>query len=87
MPRVKRAVGAKKKRRTVLEQAKGYYGDRSAAIRAPRSKCSIRCSISIVTAATRSVRFAVCGLLALMPRLALTAFPIQYSWTVLRKLT
>lgn len=29
MPRVKRAVSAKKKRRTVLEQAKGYYGDRS----------------------------------------------------------
>ena len=29
MPRVKRAVTAKKKRRTVLEQAKGYYGDRS----------------------------------------------------------
>ena len=29
MPRVKRAVSAKKKRRTVLAQAKGYYGDRS----------------------------------------------------------
>jgi len=29
MPRVKRAVTANKKRRTVLEQAKGYYGDRS----------------------------------------------------------
>lgn len=29
MPRVKRAVTAKKKRRTVLSQAKGYYGDRS----------------------------------------------------------
>ncbi|MBN2847551.1 MAG: 50S ribosomal protein L20 [Coriobacteriia bacterium] len=29
MPRVKRAVTAKKKRRTVLTQAKGYYGDRS----------------------------------------------------------
>ncbi|MDO8880845.1 MAG: 50S ribosomal protein L20 [Coriobacteriia bacterium] len=29
MPRVKRAVTAKKKRRTVLAQAKGYYGDRS----------------------------------------------------------
>jgi len=29
MPRVKRAVTAKKKRRTVLGQAKGYYGDRS----------------------------------------------------------
>jgi large subunit ribosomal protein L20 len=29
MPRVKRAVTAKKKRRTVLERAHGYYGDRS----------------------------------------------------------
>lgn len=29
MPRVKRAVSAKKKRRTVLDQASGYYGDRS----------------------------------------------------------
>ena len=29
MPRVKRAVTAKKKRRTVLDQASGYYGDRS----------------------------------------------------------
>jgi large subunit ribosomal protein L20 len=29
MPRVKRAVTAKKKRRTVLKAAKGYYGDRS----------------------------------------------------------
>ncbi len=29
MPRVKRAVHAKKKRREVLEQAKGYYGARS----------------------------------------------------------
>ena len=29
MPRVKRSTHAKKKRRTVLAQAKGYYGDRS----------------------------------------------------------
>jgi large subunit ribosomal protein L20 len=29
MPRVKRAVAAKKKRRTMLKKAKGYYGDRS----------------------------------------------------------
>jgi len=29
MPRVKRSTHAKKKRRTVLGQAKGYYGDRS----------------------------------------------------------
>ncbi len=29
MPRIKRSVHAKKKRREVLEQAKGYYGARS----------------------------------------------------------
>jgi len=29
MPRVKRSVGAKKKRRETLKKAKGYYGDRS----------------------------------------------------------
>ena len=29
MPRVKRAVAAKKKRRETLKKAKGYYGDRS----------------------------------------------------------
>lgn len=29
MPRVKRAVTAKKKRRTMLKKAKGYYGQRS----------------------------------------------------------
>ena len=29
MPRVKRAVGAKKKRREMLKKAKGYYGQRS----------------------------------------------------------
>jgi large subunit ribosomal protein L20 len=29
MPRVKRAVHAKKKRREMLKKAKGYYGDRS----------------------------------------------------------
>ena len=33
MPRVKRAVGAKKKRRTVLERAKGYRGTRSRSYR------------------------------------------------------
>ena len=29
MPRVKRSVGARKKRRKVLEQAKGYWGLKS----------------------------------------------------------
>jgi len=33
MPRVKRAVAAKKKRRTTLTKAKGYYGTRSRSYR------------------------------------------------------
>ena len=34
MARVKRAVGAKKKRRQILERAKGYYGNKSRSFRA-----------------------------------------------------
>ena len=34
MPRVKRAVHARKKRAKVLEQAKGYYGNKSRSYRA-----------------------------------------------------
>lgn len=34
MARVKRAVHAKKKRRTILERAKGYYGNKSRSYRA-----------------------------------------------------
>ena len=36
MPRVKRAVTAKKKRRTVLTKAKGYYGDKSRSYKAAK---------------------------------------------------
>ncbi|MBS3957032.1 MAG: 50S ribosomal protein L20 [Clostridiales bacterium] len=38
MPRVKRAVSAKKKRRTVLEKAKGYYGAKSRTYRAAKEQ-------------------------------------------------
>ncbi len=34
MARVKRAVGAKKKRRQILERAQGYYGNKSRSVRA-----------------------------------------------------
>lgn len=34
MARVKRAVGGKKKRRQILERAKGYYGNKSRSVRA-----------------------------------------------------
>ncbi len=38
MPRVKRAVTAKKKRRTVLAKAKGYYGAKSRSYRAAKEQ-------------------------------------------------
>jgi large subunit ribosomal protein L20 len=38
MPRVKRSVHARKKRREVLEQAKGYYGARSRRYRVAREQ-------------------------------------------------
>jgi len=38
MPRVKRAVAAKKKRRTVLARAKGYYGNKSRSYRSAKEQ-------------------------------------------------
>ncbi|HSK48677.1 MAG TPA: 50S ribosomal protein L20 [Coriobacteriia bacterium] len=38
MPRVKRAVSAKKKRRTVLTRAKGYYGAKSRTYKAAKEQ-------------------------------------------------
>lgn len=38
MPRVKRAVHAHKKRRTVLKRAKGYYGAKSRSYRAAKEQ-------------------------------------------------
>ena len=38
MPRVKRSMGAKKKRRTVLTRAKGYYGAKSRSYRAAKEQ-------------------------------------------------
>ncbi|MDR3136624.1 MAG: 50S ribosomal protein L20 [Coriobacteriales bacterium] len=38
MPRVKRAVSAKKKRRVVLARAKGYYGAKSRSYRAAKEQ-------------------------------------------------
>ncbi|HET6350970.1 MAG TPA: 50S ribosomal protein L20 [Coriobacteriia bacterium] len=38
MPRVKRAVAAKKKRRTVLTRAKGYYGAKSRTYKAAKEQ-------------------------------------------------
>ena len=61
MARIKRAVAAKKKRRTVMHRAKGYYGAASRTYKHAKSRSSTPCSISIVIAATRSARSALSG--------------------------
>lgn len=38
MPRIKRSISAKKKRRTVLTRAKGYYGAKSRSYRAAKEQ-------------------------------------------------
>ena len=38
MPRVKRAINAHKKRRTVMKRAKGYYGAKSRTYRAAKEQ-------------------------------------------------
>ena len=38
MPRIKRGVAAKKKRRTVLTRAKGYYGNKSRSYRSAKEQ-------------------------------------------------
>src|SRR5450756_1315227 len=38
MPRVKRGVSAKKKRRTILDSAKGYYGSKSRTFKAAKEQ-------------------------------------------------
>lgn len=61
MARIKRAVAAKKKRRTVMHRAKGYYGAASRTYKHAKEQVSTPCSISIVIAATRSARSALSG--------------------------
>ena len=58
MPRVKRSVHARKKRRKVLDQAKGYWGSEALELpQARRSRSSTRSSTRTATARTRSATF------------------------------
>ena len=57
MARVKRSVNAKKKRRTVLEQASGYRGQRSRMYR----KAKEQVTHSFVTARRRRAISVACG--------------------------
>ena len=67
MPRVKRSVHARKKRRKVLEQAKGYWGLKSRTTATRRSRSSTRSSTPTATARTRSGRSASSGSSASTP--------------------
>jgi large subunit ribosomal protein L20 len=67
MARVKRAVNAKKHHKAILEEAKGYYGDRSRTF-APRTRpCSTRACTRFVTVARARVSSASFGSSASTP--------------------
>jgi len=51
MARVKRAVNAKKHHKAILEEAKGYYGDRSRTFRAATRPSSTPACTRFATAA------------------------------------
>lgn len=61
MARIKRAVAAKKKRRTVMHRAKVTTVPLRVLTSMLKSRSSTPCSISIVIAATRSARFVLSG--------------------------
>lgn len=61
MARVKRSVNAKKKRRTVLEQASGYRGQRSRMYRKAKEQVTHSFVYPTATARPRRVTSVVCG--------------------------
>ena len=61
MARVKRSVHAKKKRREVLEKAKGYTGSRRKRSAWPRNRSCTPASTRIATAGTARRSSAGCG--------------------------
>lgn len=61
MPRVKRAVSAHKKRHTVLNRAKGYYGAKSRSYRAAKEQVQHSLQYAYRDRRTRSARSVVCG--------------------------
>ena len=61
MARVKRAVAGRKKRQTLVERTKGYYGTSSRTFRGMKEQAQHSGQYSTVIAATRSVISAACG--------------------------
>ena len=70
MPRVKRSVHARKKRRKVLGEAKGYWGRSTSPTARRRSSCSSPTSTPTATGATASGRSAGSGSSGSTPRRA-----------------
>ena len=62
MARVKRAVSAKKKRRTVMSRAKGYYGAASRTYKHAKEQVQHSLQYSTAIVATRSATSAASGL-------------------------
>ena len=67
MARVKRAVAGRKKRQTLVERTKGYYGVRSRTFRGMKEQAQHSVSTPTVIAATRSATSALCGFSASTP--------------------
>ena len=61
MARVKRAVNAKKHHKAILEEAKGYYGDRSRTSARRTRPSSTRASTHSATVAPARAKCAGCG--------------------------
>ena len=79
MPRVKRAVSAHKKRRTVLEPCKGYYGAKSRSYRAAKEQVQHSLQYQYRIVATRSAKFVVFGSPVSTLLLASMVFLILFS--------
>ena len=67
MARVKRAVAGKKHRRTILERAKGYYGNKSRSYRAANEQVMHSGSTPSATVAPARASSASCGSSASTP--------------------
>ena len=67
MARVKRAVSAKKRHKSVLDKAKGYYGHRSRNYKTANEAVITRCATPTPIDAPVRATFAVCGSAASTP--------------------
>ena len=75
MPRVKRGVASRARRKKVLKQAKGYYGARSRTFKVAKQAVIKAGHTPIATAVNASASSARCGSCASMPRRGSTASP------------